>query len=373
MYINNFINDKYIAFHRYCIYLNRDNSSIVDLKYENLNSILLLRKNSKKFKAYSNSYLLSNLRKEDKITRILRIFRNLRISSRKKKYIKYWFLKYLKFKSKKIKIKIFDIAKKSRHYYFINTNVNYHKHFKKNKLLKFILNKLLKKQVFSNALPFDAVLSLNLHPLFFRRFKTRFLFSLSRMKYPFNFNKYHWHFIYRIIPKMLNFIYLFSYLIKVRGFNVFNKLYYNLVYNKFFALGSLRADPKYFNKFIKYIVNLRNINYINVSFNLVKRSLKKKKKRIIRRYLKKYKKFNFFIFLNLAFIKLIIFLFLYWFNNLIVILNFRIKSNILSLWFKPIRFIFKTYVWRKKRRFFYLKFNEINNFIFFNFKRKLLN
>ena len=81
---------------------------------------------------------------------------------------------------------------------------------------------------------------------------------------------------------------------------------------------------------------------------------------------------NFLIFFNLAFFKLVTFLFFYWLNNLIIVFNKKSKGIVLFGWFKSIGFVFKQYIWRKKPRHFFLQFNEINNFIFLNYKNRLI-
>jgi hypothetical protein len=81
---------------------------------------------------------------------------------------------------------------------------------------------------------------------------------------------------------------------------------------------------------------------------------------------------NFFGFFNLMFSKLVAYVFFYWLNNLIILFNIKSKGNILSGWYKPITFVFKQYIWRKKPRHFYLQYNEFNNLIFFNYKNRLL-
>jgi hypothetical protein len=117
--------------------------------------------------------------------------------------------------------------------------------------------------------------------------------------------------------------------------------------------------------------NLTNVNYIKVSFKLT--TFKNRNWRKIRRYLRKFKRMNFLVFFNLMFSKLVGFLFIYWFNNFIILFNIKSRLNVLSVWYKSIGFVFKQYIWRKKPRRYYLQFNEINNYIFLNYKNRLLN
>jgi hypothetical protein len=69
MYIDRFINNKYIALLRYCKNINKDNSIIVDLKYGKRNKTLLLRKVGKNLK-FNATYLrkfLFKIRNSNKI------------------------------------------------------------------------------------------------------------------------------------------------------------------------------------------------------------------------------------------------------------------------------------------------------------------
>jgi hypothetical protein len=69
MYIDSFINSKYVALFRYCINLNKDNNIIVDFKYGKQNKILFLREASKNLNIEVSSLrsLLLKLRKRNNI------------------------------------------------------------------------------------------------------------------------------------------------------------------------------------------------------------------------------------------------------------------------------------------------------------------
>ena len=160
---------------------------------------------------------------------------------------------------------------------------------------------------------FDVFLNLNLHPLFLKRFKFHFLsfFKIlnKKSKKKFNFNNFNLFYSSKVFPKIIKLGSLLLSLSRVKKINTLFGLLYNNVINKLSRLLTFDVDLKYFNKFKNYVLNLRNINYIQVSFKLT--VFKNKKKRKIRRYLRKFKRINFFNFFNLVFLKLIIFLFLY--------------------------------------------------------------
>jgi hypothetical protein len=400
MYINNFINKKYIALLYYSLNLNKNNSVIVNLKYVKRNKIILLRSfkqlvNFKtanlralllKLKKSNIKYLIYkikvywyklNLRKEFKAYLKLLKWRNFNVSLKELKIMKNNCIKNLNVKLKKFKKNIRSIMlSKPKFFYFINANMTLYKFNKKFKLLRFILQKFLNYQVLGNVRLLDVFLKLNLHPLFLKRFKHHFLLFFkklnkkSKKKFNFNFNNFNLYYFSKVFPKIIKFGSLVFFLSKAKKCNNLLNLWYNDAVKKLSNLINFNIDLKYFNKFKNYVCNLRNINYIKLSFKLV---VFKNKNRIkIRRYLRKFKRLNFFNFFNLAFLKLTIFLFLYWFNNIIILFNIKIKGNILSVWFKPISFIFKTYIWRKKIRRYYLKFDSINNYIFLNYKNRLL-
>lgn len=399
MYTDSFINKKYIALLCYRLSLNKNNSIIVDLKYVKRNKIMLLRSYKKlfNFKTVNLRALLSKLRKSNIKCIIYKIqinwykrklrkellaylktlkLRNLNLLTnelKKKKCIKKLNIKLKNFK--KEKKRIINNNKKPRFLYFINANMTLQNFSKKFKLLRFILQKLLHYQVMGNVRLLDVFLNLDLHPLFLKRFKSHFLIFFRRitkkLKKKFNFNNFNLYYASKVFPKIVKFGFFLFFLGKVRRFNNFFYLFYDNVVNKLSRLLNFDIDLKYFNKFKNYLFNLRNINYIKLSFKLYVFNRKNKKK--LRRYLRKFKRINFFNFFNLIFLKLVIFLFLYWFNNLIYLFNIKIKGNILSGWFRSISFKFKTYIWRKKIRRYYLKFDVINRYIFLNYKNRLLN
>jgi hypothetical protein len=294
----------------------------------------------------------------------------------KNKFIQFIKLKIRSFNKINLKEKLCVLKKKFRSYSLINANINL-RQFSKNKnkrIFKFILNKLIKKQAVANALLFDQYLNLNLNVLFFKRFKFHFLndfYQILFNKKKFNFNNFNLYFMSKIYSKIVNFGHLFLYFSKVKNINIFNNMLYNYISKKFSKL--FNFEYKFFNQFKKFLVNIRYINYIKISFNIKAfGSINKRNKRKIRKYFKKYKKNNIFLFFNLAFLKLVIFLFLYWFNKIIILLNHEIKGIIMYNWFKPIYFFYKIYYWRKKYRHFYLPYNEMNKFIFLNYKNILL-
>lgn len=411
MYIDRFINNKYIALLRYCININKDNSIIVDLKYGERNKTLLLRKLGKKlnFNAIYLRKFLLKFRESNKIisntkisiclykTKLKKKLRLFYIKFRKyskkwlskvkvpKNYIKVVYkavykykqlketklIKFLKNKLIKYKIKKYRrLQKKIWFYNFINANTNLHKRFRKIKLLRFIVHRLLHNQVKGNVLLLDGFLGLNLHPLFFRRFKKHFLIYIRNAKKNFNFNKFNLNFISKLYPKIFKIGNLTLYLSGLKNVNrLLNFLYLNVA-QKLVNWLTLDFDYKYLNKFRNLMSNLSNVNYIKVSFQL---RAKKKGWRKTRRYLRKFKKMNFLGFFNLMFAKLVAYVFFYWLNNLIILFNIKSKVNILSVWYKPICFAFKQYIWRKKPRHCYVQYNEVNNLIFFNYKNRLLN
>ena len=398
MYIDNFINKKYIALLYYRSNLNKNNSVIVNFKYIKRNKIILLRKYKQlanlknanlralllKIKKSNIKRLIYKirvywykliLRKEFKAFVQLLKLRNFDVPLEDLKIMKNNCIKNLNVKLKKFKKDIRSIINcKPKFLYFINANVTLYKFNKKLNLLRFILHKFLNYQVLGNVRLLDVFLKLNLHPLFLKRFKHHFLLFFKKLnkksKKKFNFNNFNLYYSSKVFPKIIKFGSLVFALSRVKNSNNLLNLLYNNATNKLSNLINFNIDLKYFNKFKNYVCNLRNINYINLSFKL---TVFKNKNRIkIRRYLRKFKRLNFFNFFNLVFLKLIIFLFLYWFNNIIILFNIKIKGNILSGWFRSIGFLFKTYIWRKRIRRYYLKFDSINNYIFLNYKNRLL-
>ena len=393
MYIDSFINSKYIALFRYCVNLNKDNNIIVDFKYGKQNRILFLREASKKIniEVYNLRSLLLKLRKRNniisykkilklynkkilkkKLCKFRKLIRKVNLNFNEKKIREVKFIKLLKLKLNKAKSLKYRLIKKHiKSFYLINANVNLSPLFKKIKMLRFIVHKLLHNQVLGNALLLDGFLGLNLHGLFVRRFKHHFLIFFKNGKNKkFNFNKFNFILFYKLFFKVIKFSSFILNLSKFKSLNGFFDSLYNNVVNKLKIFLTFDLNFKHFNKFKNYLLNWKNINYIKFSFKLT--IFKNKNKKKIRRYLRKFKRLNLFSFLNLAFLKLIVFLFLYWFNNLIILFNVKIKSNILTGWFKPVGFIFKKYIWRKKTRNYYLKYNEINNLVFLNYKNRLL-
>jgi hypothetical protein len=367
MYIDRFINNKYIALMRYCININKGNSIIVNFKYDARNKILFLRSVGKNnnFNAIHLRKFLLRLRKSNKVIfnkkfsiylhkikikkklmRYLKFLDKKRIPFKYKQLIKTRLIKILNYKLKQFKKNQYKegIYNKVWFYNFINANTNLYKRFKKIKLLRFIVHKLLHYQVMGNVTLLDGFLGLNLHPLFFKRFKFHFLIFIKneKLRKTYNFNKFNLSFIYKIYPKMLKFGNLILYLSKLRKLNrFFNSLYLNIA-SKLASLLTLDVSSKYLNKFRYYMENSNNINYTRVSFKL--RGFKKRHWRKKRRFLKKFKRMNFLIFFNLAFFKLVTFLFLYWLNNLIILFNRKSNGIILSGWFKSIGFVFKQYI-----------------------------
>ena len=401
MYIDNFIDKKYIELLYYSINLNKNNSVIVDLKYVKRNKILLFRSYKQKFnfKASNLRALLLKLKKNNFNNLIykmkLHLYKNklredliLYIKELKKlkdskvllKEYKNKFIKNLNIKFKFYKKNTYNIIRtfkklKPKFLYFINAIVTLRKFSNKFKLLRLILHKLLHYQVLGSARLFDVFLNLNLHPLFLKRFKFHFLsfFKIlnKKSKKKFNFNNFTLYYSSKIFPKIVKFGLFLLFLSRVKTINtLFSSLHSDIVH-KFSRLIFFDVNLKHFNKFKNYVLNLRNTNYIKLSFKLT--VFNNKNKRKVRRYLRKFKRINLFNFFNLAFLKLIIFLFLYWFNNLIVLFNIKTKGTILSVWFKSIGFKFRTYIWRKKIRRYYLKFDNINKYIFLNYKNRLLN
>lgn len=395
MYIDRFINDKYIYLFRYYKFLNSKNCIIVYLKYGKYNSEFFLRKLYKGLSLNKFKYLLLQLNKKTKVALLIntkkRILQKLRknelihfflillkariplkykilISSKFIKLLKLKFKYRFKFLKKKNKR---DIKKFYSFYNLINYNVNLNFFIKKIKLLKFILNKILKPQVMANAALLDGFLNLNLHSLFLRRFRFRFLKFIKKLKSTFNYNNFNYKFTSNTFKKIVNFGYLHLVLSKLKQFSIFNQLLYNNNLKKLQHLLNFDFKFKFLNKFKKYIINFKNINYIKCSFKLW--VYVRKNRRKIRRKIKKFRKINFFIFLKLAILKLINFLFLYWLNNLIIVVNIKAKISILFNLYKPLKFIFKSYFWRKRKRLFYLNYNAINNFIFVNYKIRLIN
>lgn len=334
MYIDRFINNKYIALLSYCININKNNSIIVDLKYVSRNKVMFLRSVGKKLDLNSINLFnfLLQLRKKDRITASankliysykkklkagLRLFLHKlsrkRISLKLKEFRKSKLIKILNIKLRKFKKKIYrNIQCRFRYYNFINANTNLHKFFKKIKLLRFIVHKLLHYQVLGNSLLLDVFLNLNLHPLFFKRFKFHFLLFIrnaKEVKKKFNFNNFNLFLFSKVYPKLVKFSnLLFSLGILRKTSWLFTSLY-TKVAKQLVTLLTLGFDLKYLNKYKNYMSNLSYVNYINVSFKLtISRKLHKRK---FRRYYKKFKKFNFLNFFNLAFKKLVAFLFVY--------------------------------------------------------------
>ena len=200
MYIDHFINDKYIALLCYRININKRNSIIVDFKYGIRNKTLLLYQFGKKSN-YNVAQLSKFLSKLDGSNRIVfntkfsilkyrnklkkrflffcKYVNKAKIFSVYKKKIKSKFIAQLneKFKKKQIKVlrRAKTLFKSSYNYNFLNLNTNLNKRFKKFKLLRFIIHKLLHNQVLGNVSLLGSVLDLELHPLFLRRFKYHFL------------------------------------------------------------------------------------------------------------------------------------------------------------------------------------------------------
>lgn len=401
MYIDNFIDKKYIALLYYSINLNKNNSVIVDSKYVKRNKILLFRSYKQKlnFKASNLRALLFKLKKNNFYSLIYKIKINLYKNLLRKDLIIYIkelkrlkdskallkeyknkFLKNLNIKFKNYKKNTYNIIRTLRKFkpkflYFINAIVTLRKFSKKFKLLRLILHKLLHYQVLGNARLFDVFLNLNLHPLFLKRFKFHFLSFFQKLnkksKKLFNLNNFKLYYSSRVFPKIVRSGFLLLFLSRVKKINTLFRLLHSNVINKLSRLLAFDVNLKHFNKFKNYILNLRNTNYIKLSFKLT--VFNNKNKRKIRRYLRKFKRINLFNFFNLVFLKLIVFLFLYWFNNLIVLFKIKTKGTILSVWFKSIGFKFKTYIWRKKIRRYYLKFDNLNRYIFLNYKNRLLN
>ena len=331
MYIDNFINNKYIVLFRYCIHLNNDNNIIVDLKYSKCNKFLLLRKVIKKlnFDVYALRNFLLKLRKRNnmslyikiinlynkkilkkKLRKFKKVIRKLRITFKERKIRELKFIKSLKLILRALKRKRYRKMKKYiRSYSLINGNVNFSKKFKKIKMLRFIVHKLLHNQVLGNVLLFDGFLGLNLHGLFVRRFKSHFLIYFKNEKKKFNFNKFNLILFYKLFFKIVKFGSYILYLSKFKFLNRFFDFLYSNVVNKFKKFITFDLKFKHFNKYKNYLLNLRNINYIKFSFKLTIFRHDNKKK--VRRYLRRFKKINLFSFLNLAFLKLVIFLFLY--------------------------------------------------------------
>lgn len=112
-----------------------------------------------------------------------------------------------------------------------------HKRFKKIKLLRFIVHRLLHNQVKGNVTLLDGFLGLNLHPLFFRRFKKHFLIYIRNAKKKFNFNKFNFNkfnfnFIYKLYPKLFKIGNLTLHLSGLKDVNkLLNSLYLNVAKN----------------------------------------------------------------------------------------------------------------------------------------------
>jgi hypothetical protein len=333
MYIDKFINDKYIKLFRYCLFLNSKNCIIVKFKYGKYNSLFFLRKVYKLLGNNKFNLLLLHLKKKTKVALLIKA-REIILKKRIKKELIFFFIKLLKVKvpfklkliiksiflkllglNRKYKIKIMrkqnkrDIKKSFSSYNFINYNVNFNNFIKKVKVLKFLLNRVLKPQVMANILLYDGFLGLNLHSLFVRRFRFRFLKFLKKLKQKFNYNNFHFKFTSLVFKKLVNLGYLYLFFGKNINFSVFNKLLFNKIEAELQQLLNLNLNLKFLNKFKKYIINLKNINYIKCSFDIF--VFKRKQRRVIKIRLKKFRKFNFFIFFKLAILKLIIFLFLY--------------------------------------------------------------
>ena len=398
MYLDRFINDKYTQLMSYCIDLNKNNRVIVDLKYDQWNVIMYIRNAPKgiqlhnvltKLQAENNislykSYIKTYLKKKYKknfYNLNKKMYKHKRIPlklAKLRKRAKFVLTNLIKFKIKKFnKINIHHRKYKKllRSYSLINANVNLYKSFKKKIYFRFIMNKLLGKQVLANGRLLDGYLNLNLHPLFRRRFKSRFYEFMKKKKTlkKFNFNNFNLYFTSKLFPKIINYGYFLLYLNKVKNFNIFNDLLYNNVSNKLSKIFTFNIGFKYFNRYKKYFVNIKHINYVNVSFNInAIGSMNRKKKRKARKFLRKFKRNNFVLFFNLAFIKLIIFVFLYWFNKFIVLINKINKGIVISTWFKPVNYSYKLYCWRRKWRHYYLPYNSINRFVFLNYKNRLV-
>jgi hypothetical protein len=392
MYLDRFINDKYIQLMCYCIDLNKNNRVIVDFKYDQWNVIMYLRYATKGIQPYN---VLTKLQAENNIGLYKSYIKLFLKNNLKNKYynlnynmykehipfnirriLNFRCIQLIKLKKKKFKkANPWDYKKLSRSYNLISVNVNLYKSFKKKRFFKFFLNKLLKKQVAANGRLLDGYLNLNLHVLFLRRFKLRFYEFMKKKKTlkKFNFNNFNLYFTSKVFPKIVNFEYLLLYLSKVKNLNIFYDLLYNKVSKKLSNFLTFNIDFKYLSRYKKYFFNIRHINYVNVSFTLnAIGSMNKKKKRKTRKFLRKYKKNNFFLFFNLAFIKLVIFVFLYWLNKFIVLINKINKGIIITTWFKPINYFYKIYFWRRKLRHFYLPYNSINRFVFLNYKNRLV-
>jgi hypothetical protein len=339
MYIDNFIDKKYLALLYYSINLNKDNSVIVDFKYVKRNKILLLRSYKQKFnlKASNLRALLSKLKKKSFNSLIYKIKLYLyRIKLRKDlilyikelkklkdskvllKEYKNKFIKNLNLKFKFYKKTTYNIIRtfkkfKPKFLYFINAIVTLRKFSKKLKLLRVILHKLLHYQVLGNARLFDVFLNLNLHPLFLKRFKFHFLLFFKNLnkksKKKFNLNNFKLYYSSKVFPKIVKLGFLLLCLSRVKTINTLVSLLHSNVINRLSRLLTFDVNLKHFNKFKNYILNLRNTNYIKLSFKLTVFNNKNKKK--IRRYLRKFKRINLFNFFNLVFLKLIFFLFLY--------------------------------------------------------------
>jgi len=147
-----------------------------------------------------------------------------------------------------------------------------YKNFKKIKLLRFIIHRLLHNQVKGNVQLFDGFLGLNLHPLFFGRFKSHFLIYIrsyiKNIKKKFNFNTFNLKFIDELSSRLLKFGNLILHFSSFKNVNrFFNLLYLNVAEN-FSNLLTLNFDYKYLNKFRKFMSNLCYQNYVQVSFKL---------------------------------------------------------------------------------------------------------
>jgi hypothetical protein len=331
MYIDSFINSKYIALFRYCINLNKDNNIIVDFKYGKQNKILFLREASKNINTEVNNLrsLLLKLQKRNniisykkilklynkkilkkKLRKFINLIRKVNINFNEKKIRKVNFIKSLKLKLNKAKSLKYRLIKKHiKSFYLINANVNLNSLFKKIKMLRFIVHKLLHNQVLGNALLLDGFLGLNLHGLFVRRFKHHFLIFFKNQKKKFNFNKFNFILFSKLLFKVIKFSSLILNLSKLKNLNGFFDSLYSNVVNKLKLFLTFDLNFKYFNKFKNYLINFKNIYYIKFSFKLT--IFKNKNKKKVRRYLRKFKRLNLFSFLNLSFFKLIVFLFLY--------------------------------------------------------------
>jgi len=144
------------------------------------------------------------------LKKILKLFfsKVKNFSKDQKVFIKMYFIKcansILKFNLKlkfntKTKMSYNVIKKFCSSNIFINKNTKF-LFSKKNKLLKFVLNKLLKKQVLVSSLLLDRFLGLSLHSLFLRRFRFHFLEDLNKIKFKskFNLNNYFFGFNFKI-------------------------------------------------------------------------------------------------------------------------------------------------------------------------------